>query len=86
MAPVGVRYVGNYLHASQQQCVVGDPQWTCEEQRLLALFLESFDRPMPRCRQVIGESGAKPVLAAARDAREEVMSALKSEQALDGDL
>ena len=63
----------------------GDPQWTCEEQRLLALFLESFDRPMPRCRQVIGESGAKPVLAAARDAREEVMSALKDEQALDGD-
>jgi hypothetical protein len=63
----------------------GDPQWTCEEQRLLALFLESFDRPMPRCRQVIGESGAKPVLAAARDAREEVMSALKSEQALNGD-
>jgi hypothetical protein len=63
----------------------GDPQWTCEEQRLLALFLVSFDRPMPRCRQVIGESGAKPVLAAARDAREEVMSALKDEQALDGD-
>lgn len=65
--------------------MVGDPQWTCEEQRLLALFLESFDRPMPRCRQVIGESGVKPVLAAARDAREEVMSALKDEQAFDGD-
>jgi hypothetical protein len=39
---------------------------------------------MPRCRQVIGES-ANPVLAAVRDAREEVISALKDEQALDGD-
>jgi hypothetical protein len=27
---------------------------------MLALFLVSFDRPMPRCRQVIGESGANP--------------------------
>lgn len=63
----------------------GDPQWTCEEQRLLALFLASFDRPMPRCRQVTGESGAKAVLAAARDAREELMFALKDEQELDSD-
>lgn len=54
----------------------GDPRWTCEEQRLLGMFLASFDRPMPRCRQVVGESGAKAVLTAARNAREEIIEAL----------
>lgn len=34
---------------------MGDPRWRCEEQRRLALFLISLDRPMPKCHQVIGQ-------------------------------
>jgi hypothetical protein len=55
-----------------------DPRWICEEQRLLALLLASFDHPMPKCRQA-----AKAVLATTRDAREEVMAALKDIHACD---
>lgn len=54
-----------------------DPKWTCEEQNLLGLLLIGLEHPMPKCRAVVGESGAKSVIAAARYAREEIKSALK---------
>jgi hypothetical protein len=59
-------------------------QWTCEEQRVLPLLLAGLGSPMPECRKVMGESGAKAVLAAARDARDEVMSALRALSSSDG--
>jgi hypothetical protein len=55
----------------------GDRRWRCEEQNLLALLLIGLEHPLPNCHEVIGESGAKAVVAAARDAREEIKSALK---------
>lgn len=55
----------------------GNPKtWRCEEQNQLALHLIGVGRPTPKCRAVTGESGTKPVLAAARDARDEIKEAL----------
>jgi len=55
-----------------------NPQWTCEDQRVLPLLLAGLGSPMPECRRLTGESGARAVLAAARDARNEIMSALNA--------
>jgi hypothetical protein len=54
-----------------------DPRWRCEEQNLVDLHLITIGRTMPNCRALVGESGAKAVLSAGRDARDEIKRALE---------
>jgi hypothetical protein len=55
----------------------GLPRWRCEEQNRLDFLLVGIDLPLPKCRALIGENGANAVLAAAREARNEIKAALR---------